>query len=141
MTVPARGAETLLDLTDQDGNNLRIINAGAGKLLIDVTDENEIPIGILTDRALAMEIRDALTRWIETSEYDSATEAKDAHHAQWQADLETVAGRWEAELRRDAGRSLCIGYCTGCGHSNNHHADRCYATDCTCNRDRNGVSR
>ena len=58
-------------------------------------------------------------------EYDSATEAK-----------QTALAKWEAELRRDAGRSLAVPYCDDCGHSRiRHDSGRCSVRRCLCNWD------
>lgn len=48
----------------------------------------------------------------------------------------TTRGRWEAELRRDAGRSLAVPYCGDCGHSRiRHDSGRCSVRGCKCDRD------
>lgn len=48
----------------------------------------------------------------------------------------STAGRWEAELRRDAGRSLALPYCDSCGHSRiRHDSGRCSVRGCLCNWD------
>lgn len=61
----------------------------------------------------------------ECPEYDSATEAK-----------QTALAKWEAELRRDAGRSLAVPYCGDCGHSRiRHDSGRCSVRRCLCNWD------
>ena len=117
--------KTLLDGRDQDGSRLLIFKASADMLLMEITDENEIPVGTLLDRTRIADIRDALTKWLDTTTPEPRP-----------------ATLWEAELRRDAGRSLCIGYCTGCGHSvRRHDSGCCSIKHCTCNRDQNGVSR
>lgn len=121
MTAP----NTLAEIRDADENRLRVFDTGANRLVIAITDENEIPIGTLLDRDKITTLRDALTKWLNTTTPEP-----------------TTAGQWEAELRRAAGRSLCIGYCTECGHSNTRHdSGRCSIKHCTCNRDQNGVAK
>lgn len=52
----------------------------------------------------------------------------------------TPSGRWEAELRRDAGRSIPLPYCGECGHSWTRHnrgeeVRGCSVRHCHCNSD------
>ena len=48
----------------------------------------------------------------------------------------TTRGRWEAELRRDAGKSVPLPYCAACGHSRiRHDSGRCSVRRCLCNWD------